>query len=212
MITVHTGVRVLVVGPHDLVTTSMIAALQTHGFSVQEWSGEAALPTAPRSCGLAIINLPVRAGVVTAAVRSGWQVVVVFGHGDTWEAAAAVADGAAATIPRSAPVDELLEAVARLAAGGSGMTPEERQAHLQLHRLTQMRLDASRRQLDALTDREFEVLQRLERGQRAADIAQDAVVAMSTVRTHIRSILEKLEVHSQRQAVEIYREARRHVG
>jgi DNA-binding CsgD family transcriptional regulator len=32
------------------------------------------------------------------------------------------------------------------------------------------------------------------------------------VRTHIRSILEKLGVHSQRQAVEVYREAKRHAG
>jgi DNA-binding NarL/FixJ family response regulator len=154
----------------------------------------------------------VRDGVVLAAVRSGWQVVVVFGHDDTWRTAEAVADGAVATVPRTAPLDELLEAVARIAAGGSGMTPEERQAHLEFHRLTRTRLDARRRQLDTLTDREFEVLQRLERGQRVAEIAQDAVVATSTVRTHIRSILEKLGVHSQRQAVEVYREAKRHAG
>lgn len=212
MIAVHSDVHVLVVGPHDLVTTSVIAALRAHGFRVWEWGGDAALPTAPRGRGLAVINLPVRGSVVTAAVRSGWQVVVLFGDDDTWGRAAAVADGAVAVIPRSAPLDQLLEAVARLAAGGSGMTPEERRANVQLHRSMQKRLNARRRQLDALTDREFEVLQRLERGQRAADIAHDAVVATSTVRTHIRSILEKLEVHSQRQAVEVYREAKRHVG
>jgi DNA-binding NarL/FixJ family response regulator len=206
------GPRVLVVGPHDLVTTSMIAALRTRGFHAQERNGETALPSAPGGHGLTIINLPVRAGFVMAAVQSGWQVIVVFGDGDRWSAAAAVAHGAAAAVPRSAPLDELLGAVARLAGGGPGMNPEERREHLQLHRLVKARLDARRRQLDALTDREFEVLQRLERGQRAADIARDAVVATSTVRTHIRSILEKLEVHSQRQAVEAYREARRHVG
>lgn len=203
------GAHVLVVGPHDLVTTSMIAALRTRGFHVQERNGEAALHPAPGDRDLAIINLPVHAGFVRAAVRAGWQVIAVFGDGETWSAAAAVAHGAAAAIPRSAPLDELLGAVARLAGGGPGMTPEERREHLQLHRLMQARLDARRRQLDALTDREFEVLQRLERGQRAADIAKDAVVATSTVRTHIRSILEKLDVHSQRQAVEAYREARR---
>jgi hypothetical protein len=42
MITEPAGVRVLVVGPHDLVTTSMVAALQTHGLRVQEWGGETA--------------------------------------------------------------------------------------------------------------------------------------------------------------------------
>lgn len=209
---IDADVRVLVVGPHDLVTTSVSAALQMHGFDAQERSDEAELPPAARGLDLAIINLSERSGLVTAAVRSGWQVLVVCGEGDTWRAAAAVADGAAGTISRTAPLDELLEVVTRLTAGGPGMTPEERRGHLRIHRLVQARLDARRRQLDALTDREFEVLQRLERGQRAADIAKDAVVATSTVRTHIRSILEKLGVHSQRQAVEAYREARRHAG
>jgi hypothetical protein len=37
MITMHTGARVLV-GPHDLVTTSVVAALQTRGFRAQEWA------------------------------------------------------------------------------------------------------------------------------------------------------------------------------
>jgi DNA-binding NarL/FixJ family response regulator len=63
---------------------------------------------------------------------------------------------------------------------------------------------------DETTDRAYsEVLRRLERGQKAADIAVDAVVAISTVRTHIRSILVKLEVSSQQQAIGLYREARR---
>jgi DNA-binding CsgD family transcriptional regulator len=35
------------------------------------------------------------------------------------------------------------------------------------------------------------------------------VLAMSTVRTHIRSILVKLEVNSQQHAIAIYRETRR---
>jgi DNA-binding NarL/FixJ family response regulator len=92
------------------------------------------------------------------------------------------------------------------------MSAQERTAYLELHRSTQVLVEVRRRQLDALTDREFEVLQRLERGQRAADIARDAVVATSTVRAHIRAILEKLKVHSQHQAVEVYREVRRHTG
>ncbi|MFD1523405.1 hypothetical protein [Pseudonocardia yunnanensis] len=38
----------------------------------------------------------------------------------------------------------------------------------------------------------------------------DAVLAMSTMRVHIRSILVKLEVNSQQNAIPIYRETRRH--
>jgi DNA-binding CsgD family transcriptional regulator len=55
------------------------------------------------------------------------------------------------------------------------------------------------------------VLRRLERGQKkAADIAVDAVLPMRTVRTHIRSILVKLEVNSQHHTIAIYRETCRH--
>jgi two-component system, NarL family, nitrate/nitrite response regulator NarL len=211
MLAVHTAVRVLVVGPHDLVTTAVVAALRTHGLHTQEW-GSGALPPAPHSGGLAVVSTPVRSGVVERAVRSGWQVVAVVAPGDSRATAAAVAAGAAAVIPRSAPLDDLLHAVDELAAGRPGMSAQERTALLELHRSTQVLVEVRRRQLDALTDREFEVLQRLERGQRAADIARDAVVATSTVRTHIRSILEKLKVHSQHQAVEVYREVRRHAG
>lgn len=199
---------VLVVGPHDLTTTSLVAALRAHRLPVQEWNDRSALPNASGSGHLAVFTAPGPLGLVEKAVGCGWRVAVVVGASDARRSAAAVAEGAAAVVPRTAPLDRLLDVLADLAAGGPGMPDDERRALLAVHRLVQMRADARRRQLDALTDREFEVLQRLERGQRAADIAQEAVVATSTVRSHIRSILEKLDVHSQRQAVEVYREAR----
>ncbi|OZM81728.1 hypothetical protein CFP66_12265 [Pseudonocardia sp. MH-G8] len=54
------------------------------------------------------------------------------------------------------------------------------------------------------------MLQRMKRGQRAAEISAEASVAMSTVRSHIRSVLTELEVKSQQRAVELYRDTRRH--
>jgi DNA-binding NarL/FixJ family response regulator len=89
------------------------------------------------------------------------------------------------------------------------MSREERATWHDIHAAALLELDARRQRLDALTEREFEVLRRLERGQKAAEIAAEAVVAISTVRTHIRSILVKLEVNSQQQAIALYRETRR---
>jgi DNA-binding NarL/FixJ family response regulator len=89
------------------------------------------------------------------------------------------------------------------------MPDEQRRTWLEVHRVTQERIEARRQRLDALTDREFEVLRLLERGHKAGDIARHAVLSIATVRTHIRSILRKLEVNSQQQAIEFYREARR---
>jgi DNA-binding CsgD family transcriptional regulator len=59
------------------------------------------------------------------------------------------------------------------------------------------------RGLVELTPAERRVLHQMMQGRSATDIAGDQVVALSTVRTHIRSILRKLNVNSQLAAVAI---------
>lgn len=63
-----------------------------------------------------------------------------------------------------------------------------------------------RKRLDRLTRREREILEPLARGERAAAIAQEAVVSLTTVRSHIRSILTKLEVNSHLEAAAMLRD------
>ena len=62
-------------------------------------------------------------------------------------------------------------------------------------------LREGRRPLERLTAREREVLQDLANGHLARDIADRSSVAISTVRSQIKSILGKLGVRSQIQAV-----------
>jgi two-component system nitrate/nitrite response regulator NarL len=207
-------VPVLVVGPHDLVTTSVVIALKVNGFAAEKREingGHPWFPRPDRGGGVVVVNLdlPESIGLVAAAVRAGWPTLVVGRRADRERAAAAVAAGAAAYVPRSSPVDVLVRAVLHVISGRPVMMTAERTAWLELHRAARAHVDSRRRQLDMLTHREFEVLRRLERGQKAADIAAEAVVAMSTVRTHIRSILLKLEVNSQQDAIALYRETRR---
>ncbi len=206
----QTAVHVLVVGPSDLVTTSVAPALRAHGIVATGHCADDPLPLAPGAGGVAVVNLdgPDGPGIVAAAAQGGWRPIAVFRPTEPQRAAAAVAAGAVALVPRSASFPDLLDAVAVAAVGG-GMSADERAQWFDIHRTTLVEIDASRRRLDRLTEREFEVLQRLERGQKAAAIAVEAVLAMSTVRTHIRSILVKLEVNSQQQAVALYRETRR---
>jgi DNA-binding NarL/FixJ family response regulator len=54
--------------------------------------------------------------------------------------------------------------------------------------------------LDALTPRELEVLELLTKGQSNKDIAQTLIVAEKTVKTHVSSILSKLEFTDRTQA------------
>jgi DNA-binding NarL/FixJ family response regulator len=202
---------VLVIGPNDLVTTSVGTALAARGFAVDRRPGEATLPAPPPAGGVALVDLDDPDGPerVARAGRAGWSVLVVGHPSDPVRTAAAVAAGAEAQVSRRAPLDALVAKVGDLLAGRPGMFDDERTFWMGLHNTVMRELDAGRRRLDRLTDRELEVLQRLERGQRAAEISADAMVALSTVRSHIRAILAKLGVNTQQQAVLLYRGTRR---
>jgi DNA-binding NarL/FixJ family response regulator len=70
------------------------------------------------------------------------------------------------------------------------------------------RLAELRAPFEQLTPREQHVLDGLVRGLSAPAIARDAMVSATTVRSQIRAILLKLDVHSQLEAVSLARRAR----
>jgi DNA-binding NarL/FixJ family response regulator len=59
----------------------------------------------------------------------------------------------------------------------------------------------ARRSAESLTPREREVLQALAEGLDSEEIADKLNIALRTERNHMASILKKLEVHSQLQAL-----------
>ena len=68
---------------------------------------------------------------------------------------------------------------------------------------------ADRRRLapfESLTPRERDVLALIVDGRPAAEIARRSYVSLPTIRTQIRSILQKLEVNSQKEAAAMARE------
>ena len=69
------------------------------------------------------------------------------------------------------------------------------------------RRDRARR-MALLTAREREVLRLLAEGTRAVGIAEHFVVSVATVRSQIQSILAKLEVKSQLEAVALHNQQR----
>jgi DNA-binding NarL/FixJ family response regulator len=102
----------------------------------------------------------------------------------------------------------LLGKVRAALAGHPVMSPETRGRLIDAARAR----DAERREVVAklarLTPREREVLAELARGRRAQAVADHYVVSLATVRTQIRSVLSKLEVGSQLEAVALYRRGR----
>jgi DNA-binding NarL/FixJ family response regulator len=101
------------------------------------------------------------------------------------------------------PREQLLHAVRTTAAGESPLAPAVPR------RLVTRFLDQPRQggppvrnaRLDRLSERETEVLRLLARGLSNAEIAQGLVVSPATVKTHVASILHKLEVRARVQAV-----------
>jgi DNA-binding NarL/FixJ family response regulator len=51
-----------------------------------------------------------------------------------------------------------------------------------------------------LTSRELEILRLLAKGHMYKEIADHLAISMSTVRTHVTAVYEKLHVHSRTQA------------
>ena len=55
--------------------------------------------------------------------------------------------------------------------------------------------------VESLSERELEVLQRIAAGMSNQEIAQEFVVSVGTIKTHINNLYGKLSVHSRTQAI-----------
>lgn len=214
------AVTVLVADDHQVVSAALTMALRGEGLDAHALcvtGGEGVLAqTVRHRPGLVLLDLDLGARpdgrphrgaeLVTELRAAGWCVVILTGSGNRSQIAAAVAAGAAGWISKSAPFSALITAVREAAAGGVLLTPHEREAWMSEHRSVTARHRKLDRRLGALSPRERQVLERLADGHRAGAIAEEFVVSLATVRSQIRSILTKLEVSSQLEAVAALRE------
>jgi len=146
-------------------------------------------------------------GLVEPLAAAGWKVLILSGTADHARVGGALAAGAAAWVPKSAPFPSLLRAVKDLLAGREIMPSPRRRQLVELHRVRSAERHELLTKIDRLTQREREVLAQLAAGQRAQAVAAHFVVSLATVRTQIRAVLTKLEVGSQLEAVALFRRA-----
>src|ERR687895_1616895 len=109
--------------------------------------------------------------------------------------------GASGFLLKRARPEELLAAVHTVAAGEALLSPSV--TRRVIDRMAQQPSPelADQARLDALTPREREVLERIARGLSNREIAAALTVEESTVRTHVKRILMKLELRDRVQAV-----------
>ena len=107
----------------------------------------------------------------------------------------AVQAGAIGYLLKNTGGDELRQAIKAAAAGQVQLAPE---AAARLMR--EVRIPENPKTLEALTERETEVLKLMARGQANKQIARNLYIGEKTVKTHVRKILMKFSVKSRTQA------------
>lgn len=157
------------------------------------------------------INLPGRSGIecVTELKRRNPALLVVMltVYEDAEKIFTALRNGASGYLLKRTPPAELLAAIREVVDGGSPMSPliaRKVVASFQNAGMPRPGRTAPAEPLPDLTPRERDILDALSRGLLYKEIAELLGISTNTVRTHLRSIYEKLQVQTRTEAVVRY--------
>jgi DNA-binding NarL/FixJ family response regulator len=167
-------------------------------------TGEEALREIPREAPdvvLMDLNLPGMSGIeCTRELKRlcpACQVVMVTIEEDNDLVFAALRGGATGYLLKTATPAEIVEAIQLVVQGGSPMSAViARRVVESFHGQAKPSATA-----ELLTEREIEVLTLIAQGKRIKEVAADLELGATTVQTYLRRIYEKLQVHSQAEAV-----------
>lgn len=207
------GRTVLVVDRHALVAQGLALALAQCGWTAEASSG----PTAGDVVELvhrtqpACVLMDLRHGnglgngieLIAPIAASGALVVMLTAERRRLVLAECLEAGAAGWISKDSDLDEVDQMLRRVAAGDNILGKTDRVAMLAALRLARDSQHAAQEVFDRLTEREALVLAALVDGLGAEGIAKEHFVAVTTVRSQIRAVLQKLGVRSQLAAVSL---------
>lgn len=170
-------------------------------------SGEEALqklPPAKPHVVLMDLNLPQMPG--TECIRRlkellpTTQVIVLTVYEDSEHIFRALKSGASGYLLKRSEPEEVMEAITTAREGGAPMSSQvaHRVVH-SFHEPASPTVDTA-----ALTDREKEILDLLTQGFANKEIADKMQISVTTVRTHLRHIYEKLHIRSRSEAIVKY--------
>ncbi|MBK9271757.1 MAG: response regulator transcription factor [Saprospiraceae bacterium] len=131
------------------------------------------------------------------AKRPDIQYLMCTSHNDATRTFDSLCAGASGYILKTAKPDQLIQAVKEIYSGGSPMSPEI--ARLVVSSFN--RTHQNQNLLNELTTREQEIVHALAKGLSYQEIADSLFISIETVRTYLRKIYEKLQVHSKVEAL-----------
>ena len=201
--------KVIIVEDHELLAQTLALGLASRGYESRVVEPGPAVTVIDQAADfrpdLVLLDLDLGSvdglELVDRLGALGAAVLLVTGCSDESQLGAALALGAVGWVSKSEPFEQLL-ALSERALRRDPLLPPARRS--ELVRLGRSRLK-QQRDLKAraaeLTSRERDVLAALLAGKSALEIAEEFVVSLGTVRSHIQAILRKLGVSNQLAAV-----------
>ena len=201
MLTAEMTIRVLTVDDHQLLREGIAAVIESQEdmtLVAQASNGREAVESFRRlrpDVTLMDLRMPDMSGIeAIAAIRSEFsdaRIVVLTTYAGDAQAAAALKAGAVGYLLKNLVRKELLETI-RAVHSGKRRVPPEIATEIAEHVAD-----------DELTGREIEVLRRVAAGKSNKLIAAELLISEGTVKTHMKSILPKLDASDRTHAVMI---------
>lgn len=209
-------IRLMLVDDHDVVRTGLKSYLESQpGLIVvgEADSGEAALLLAPDICPDVIvmdITMPKMDGLEATRrlveICPEIKILALTVHEDRQYLFEMLAAGASGYVTKQAAAEELVEAIRLVADGGVYLQPALARWLLEDYRrllMNEPREEAGNGEklLEALSDRERQVLESIAQGLTGPQIGARLGISHRTVARHRERIMAKLQVHSSTELV-----------
>jgi DNA-binding NarL/FixJ family response regulator len=209
--------RILLVDDHPITRAALASLLEGHGFNVagEAADGEEAIDLARRlrpDLVLLDLSMPGLDGLqALPRIREAapeTEVVVLTASGTEENLLAAIRGGAAGYLLKSEPPERIAEFLRGVAQGEAALSGEVARRLLEQVREGGTGLSVPEEIARSLSARELEVLLLLDEHLGTDEIAARLFISEHTVRSHVKSLLRKLNVSSRREALDALATAR----
>lgn len=217
------SIQILIAEDHELTRGGLVYALNKKkphiNIVAEAEDGEQAIALAKQhqpDMILMDIGMPVMDGIqATKTIKQSMpeiKVIVLTSHRDENEILGAIGAGADAYSLKDIKTDRLIQVIDMVMEGALWLDPSI--AKVVMNHLTKPSVTADPKPLENretyktdLTDREMDVLALIVEGKTNKDIADELVITIHTVKSHVASILQKLSVDDRTQlAIKALRE------
>jgi len=210
--------RVLIVDDHPLTQEALASLLAQHGFDIvgQATNGEEAIREAAKvqpDLVLLDLSMPGMGGLAAIPelrrVAPACEVVVLTASGTEENLLKAIRGGAAGYLLKTEPPQRIVEFLRGVVNGEAALSGVVARRLLDQVRDGNLNPAVPDTIAAVLSARELEVLLLLDEHLGTDDIARRLFISEHTVRSHVKSLLHKLDVSSRREALEKLSRARR---